>query len=288
VHIWSWKNALAATYDKEDLPLLQVHLLDHHLETIGFRETVFRVDRNDISPHSIVVLDPLPKSEQIQAFIDQLKTPMYRYENPRKREDASSKDLVLIPAHAKRMKHDDLVSLFQATESKLGEAGLEVLTYSFYCQKYFWDQHQDELAISNRFEEGIRPLTETIENNTGDTMRQEEATLHDTNDWTKVDGRSEQHRARIQRDRQKQNTRCKWGRYCQQLPGCKWGHTVEQIKYARTYGAPKAYKYKTCRYNPCYKGKSCDYAHSKEELFCPTCEETGAHEVGGCVGSIAS
>ncbi|PWI64223.1 hypothetical protein PCL_11363 [Purpureocillium lilacinum] len=81
VHVWAWKNGISSVYTKTQSELIQGHYLDDHLETIGFRETSFRVDRNVINPHSIVVLDPLSRADKIQDYFasTSLTIPVYRY-----------------------------------------------------------------------------------------------------------------------------------------------------------------------------------------------------------------
>jgi hypothetical protein len=151
--VWSWKNGLASVYTQQQEEFVQVHFLDDYLEEIGFRETTFRVDRNTISPNSIVVLDPLPKADEIKELVSSLRTPVYRYICTTKRADASSEDLIIIPAFATTMKHNDLVDLFQTAKAKLEATGLGVFTYLEYSQRFFRDSSKDELAISNRFKE---------------------------------------------------------------------------------------------------------------------------------------
>ena len=112
VHVWPWKNALASVFAHDKNELLQIHLLDGHLEEIGFRETTFRVDRDAFNPHSTVVLDPLPKADAIDGYIATLTVPTYRYVCPKKRTKTSSQDLVIIPALAGSMSHEDLEKLY--------------------------------------------------------------------------------------------------------------------------------------------------------------------------------
>ncbi|GJN78768.1 hypothetical protein PLIIFM63780_002277 [Purpureocillium lilacinum] len=100
VHVWAWKNGISSVYTKTQSELIQGHYLDDHLETIGFRETSFRVDRNVINPHSIVVLDPLSRADKIQDYFasTSLTIPVYRYITTKTRAGDSSQDLIIIPA----------------------------------------------------------------------------------------------------------------------------------------------------------------------------------------------
>ena len=283
VHVWSWKNCLARVYTSHKEELIQVHHLDDYLEEIGFRETTFRVERNTINPHSIVVLDPLPKSDEIQGFISGLRTPVYRYVCAAKRADASSQDLIIIPAFARRMEHEELTKLFQTAKSKLETCGLSVLTYFEYCQRYHRESSKDELAISNRFQElplqegGVQRGSEDIEDNDSKVTNNDDG-------FIEVNRHSEQHRTRFQKDTQRARTLCRWGKYCVKREDCKFGHTKDDEEYIKTYGPKKAKKYKLCMKSDCIRGKNCSFAHSREELLCPTCDKIGVgHEIGECI-----
>ena len=129
VHVWSWGNCLAGVYKQQKEELVQVHILDEYLEAIGFRETNFRIDRTAINANSVVVLDPLPKADEIEKYVSSLNIPVYRYDYLKKRADASSQDLIIIPAFAKQMKHEELVNLFQNTKAALESCRLVVLTF---------------------------------------------------------------------------------------------------------------------------------------------------------------
>ena len=78
VHVWSWDNCLAGEYRRKQHALVHVYLLDDYLEQIGFHETIFRVERNTISPHSIVVLEPLSRADEISSFVLGLNVPVHR------------------------------------------------------------------------------------------------------------------------------------------------------------------------------------------------------------------
>ncbi|KAL2168678.1 hypothetical protein VTG60DRAFT_6961 [Thermothelomyces hinnuleus] len=172
VHLWSWENALARVFraankqekgeeeegnDKDseiDRDLFHVHLLDDHLEEVGFHASTFRIDRAVINEHSIVVLDPLPRADRVENFLDRLRTPVYRYEFVPKRPDASSSDLAIIPAHAPFMKPAELDDLFVESKRELERSGLSVLSYFEYKQRYLSSSETDKsLALSNRFHE---------------------------------------------------------------------------------------------------------------------------------------
>ena len=140
VHLWSWENGLARAFTREDKDIAQdlfkVHLLDNHLDEVGFHADEFRIDRAMINPHSIVVLDPLPKVKGVIWFLGKLRTPTYRYEIKPKREGASSQDLTIIPTYAPTMTNDDLRKLYMESKDRLESKGLSVLTYLEYSQKY--------------------------------------------------------------------------------------------------------------------------------------------------------
>lgn len=51
----------------------------HYISVIGFHEMAFRLDRNHLDPHSIVVVDAFPKADDIKKFLLNLETSTYRY-----------------------------------------------------------------------------------------------------------------------------------------------------------------------------------------------------------------
>lgn len=283
VHVWSWKNGLASVYTSQQDELIDVHLLDDHLEEIGFRETTFRIDRSTISPHSIVILDPLPKADKIKDFISDLKIPVCRYVFPAKRADASSQDLVVIPAFAWSMSHEELTNPFQESKSKLETHGLKVMTYFEYRQQNSTKSSKDELAISNQFQElslSGRELRENVQ----DTSDRHGKDGTDDNGFNAVNHRSEQRRTFLRKGVERSRNPCMWGKYCDKESQCNYGHTKDEEKYFKAYGHKKARKYKLCQNDNCMRGNHCAFAHGKEELLCPTCDRTGVgHSVGECI-----
>lgn len=282
VHIWSWKRCLASVYTKD--ADIDVYKLDEHLEEIGFRESTFRVDRNVISPHSIVVLDPVPQAEAIQAYVSTLRVPVYRYVSTKKRDDSSSEDLIIIPAFAARMEDDELTRLFQDAETRLGKSGLSVLTYANYLQRFRLvaeDERSHELALSNRFQELLELERES--SSEGD-VAETASYVEDENDgFTRVNSRSEKRKEHLKRDEMKGRSWCNFRKYCDKGISCKYGHTQEEIAYFKAHGITPARKFKFCNNSNCFRGRNCKFAHVEEELFCPTCGRTGAgHDMTCC------
>lgn len=142
---------LAEEYRRKHDKLFQVQRFDGYLGQISLRESIFLVDRNTISPHSTVFLEPLSKANKIESFVSGLGFPVHRYECPTQCEGASSTDFVIIPFFARRMTYSELVSLFKESKVKLEALGLNMITYSNYCSTFFRNLPTYELAISNRF-----------------------------------------------------------------------------------------------------------------------------------------
>lgn len=268
VHVWSWNNALASVYTRMQNELVHVHLRDDYLDEIGFCDTNFRVDRSVISPHSIVILDPLPKGAEIDKFISTLRIPIYRYEYARQRVDVSSQDLVIIPAYARSMKHGEHVTLFQTVQIQLAPHGLSVLTFSEYTQRHLTDAPEDELKISPRF--GELPRQEVEDGGDKDEGGQDIGGDGSDNDgFAEVNYRSEQRRKQLKANEYKSGARCKWGKYCLNECDCKYGHTKEEEQYFLTYHHKVAKKYRYCTSKDCTWGAKCKYAHSEDELLVP-------------------
>jgi len=280
VQVWSWKDGLSNAFAQEQDKLVTVHLLDPFLEKIGFRETNFRVDRNTISPHSIVVLNPTSKANEINGIDMALKTSFCRYEYLQERIPGSGRDLVLIPASAKHMSHEDLVNLFQAAKKKLESHGLTVFTFSEYTQRFFKNLPEDNLTISNSFGELLNYGTEPQEGRK--ELSSNEETHDDGNDgFTPVNRRADKRKSYLEANDQKSHTRCRWKKYCSKKLECKFGHTKEEEDYFKTYGNKKATKTRLCTNKECIRGGRCSSAHGEENLFCPNCEKTG-HGMWAC------
>ncbi|KAL8371850.1 hypothetical protein RB595_001580 [Gaeumannomyces hyphopodioides] len=307
VHIWAWRNGIASAFTKEDPDinpdLFKVHYLDPHLETMGLTRTTFRVDRSVINPHSIVVLDPMSKANEVENFLNQLRTPAYRYEIPDHRREGGSNDLAIIPAQASTMNPDELRSLFMESKAKLERKGLRVLSYLEYSQKHFLGGGGTEstLAVSNQFkelggdvEERDKEAEEQEEDNGSDdhhSAKQDAAATGfpqtsyngDGDDgFQEVNGWLKRQQGRLRKGDDSLRIRCNWRDYCERGLDCKFGHTKEERENFRVYGTKKAKKYKLCERDNCLFGARCQFAHGEAELFCPTCGKTGAHAMVSC------
>ncbi|KAF2101089.1 hypothetical protein NA57DRAFT_55152 [Rhizodiscina lignyota] len=262
---------------------VEIYLLDYYLEEIGIRETTFRVDRNTISPHSIVILDPLSKVDEVKSFISGLNIPVHTYECPTQRENAFSKDLVIIPSFVWRMAHSDLVDLFQDSKAKSAASGLNATTYFQYRQHFFWDSRTDELAISNRFAE----LPDPELPGTGDRSRKSngDGILGDNHDevtdttdgFTQVNHRSEQQKKIFQKGERKWRRHCYWGFYCRDGIDCKHGRTREEQERFETFGRKIPKKHELCPRERCMHGPNCPFAHGEKDLLCTACDSRGHH-----------
>ncbi|KAL8284898.1 hypothetical protein RB597_002123 [Gaeumannomyces tritici] len=303
VHIWAWKNGIAKAFTREDPDinpdLFKAHLLDPHLEDMGLTRTTFRVDRSVINPHSIVVLDPMSKVDEVENFLNQLRTPAYRYEIPDQRGGGGSNDLAIIPAQASIMKADELRSLYMECKDKLERKGLRVLSYQEYSQKYLLGGGGTEstLAVSNQFKELGGDDEERNEDSGGDGHHQgadQDATATSSQQtpfdgdgdgddgFEEVNGRLRQQQSRLRKGDESLQIRCNWREFCERGLDCKFGHTKPERESFSVYGIKKAKKYKLCTRDGCLAGARCGYAHGPAELFCPTCGKTGTHEMHLC------
>ncbi|KAH6663936.1 hypothetical protein F5X68DRAFT_161167 [Plectosphaerella plurivora] len=296
VHIWSWDNALASIYRRilaeEPHGLIRVHLLDPFLDQIGFRATSFDTSRAHISLHSIVVLDPLSHADAIDAFLSGLDEPVYRYQFEPRRDDAASCDLVIIPAAARSMGHDELNNLFQSAVKALGKFGIKVVTYLEYQQRFTRPGQASQLILSERFSElplnvagPSSPVSPVLSHSSVDTERVRDDDM--TNNFIEVNQRSERKRQRLQATQVKMTQRCDMRLYCDKELACPRGHTEEERSYFKTYCHKKATKYAMCREgNQCTRMR-CTFAHSDAELLCPTCDKIGAgHNMWDCPQSM--
>ncbi|KAM0431502.1 hypothetical protein ACHAPT_005480 [Fusarium lateritium] len=282
VHVWSWRNALSGVYKEPkrqdccelmDKGFIKIHLLDDFFDEISFYETEFRIDKSTIRPDSIVILNPLPQADMVHQVLANLLIPFRPYRM--QRQGASQEDLVIIPAC--ELDHRSHTEIFQGMREKLNQHGLGVMTYLDYNSNQP-ESPQGDLIASNPFKK--LEMVDTIEVGDG----------QDDEGFKVVKKRQKQQSKRLKTEEKKLYNRCQWRKYCKEGLDCKHGHTKEETDYFKTYGKQRATKFAFCQDNECIRGKRCRYAHEQEELFCPTCGKTGAHEMRNCpektLGSI--
>jgi len=76
--------------------------------------------------------------------------------------------------------------------------------------------------------------------------------------------------------------RCRWRKYCNRRNRCNRHHTEEEKDYFYSSQVKVARKYNWCDYGQDCRKYTCKWAHSLDEIFCPTCEVTGDHHMDGC------
>jgi hypothetical protein len=288
VHVWSWENCLSNDYKYHANELVHVHLLDPYLEQIGFHNNKWRGEKKNIPLHSAVVLDAAPKAEEINEFTSRLHHPFRRYELDEIRDGASSHDLVIIHALASSsaMDYDAREHFFQLCKRGLSKHGLTVLTYQEYAQEY--PNSTAKLAISNRFQElpdgasGDEVYTPTTDADGANSEAGSTLGLNTTG-YQVVDRSTTKQKEWFKRSEIRSQKRCDRRKYCARELDCGFGHTEEERKQFQAYGHLKAKKVKLCKWmEACTRGYRCHFAHGAGELFCPTCEMTGAHDMVDC------
>jgi hypothetical protein len=274
VHIWSWKTGLAAKYGEAPV---EVHLLDDYFERLRSYDTAFCVDPAIVSPDSLVVLDPLSGEGKIQDWISRLKTPVYQYTITRQRK-TSDQDLVIIPAfQADNWRVDGPRNDLLQAKAQMEDHGFRILSYTEYVRQHVEDS-TGQLTISNQFKElpaklwgvdGEDDGTDNTKDNSGTT-------------WTTVDHSKKKRENQNKKD-QKTRKRCAWRAYCNNGVHCHYAHTKEEEDCFVACGSKTARKYRMCRYqDKCYRKTLCLFAHSEQELFCPTCGKTAGHGMENC------
>jgi hypothetical protein len=288
VHVWSWENCLSNDYKHQTNELVRVHRLDPYLDQIGFHNNQWRGEQKNIPLQSAVVLDAAPKAEEINEFTSRLSHPFRRYELDKIRDGASSHDLVIIHALASSsaMDYDAREYFFQLCKKGLSKHGLTVLSYQEYAQKH--PNSTAKLAISNRFQE----LPDGVSGDEAyyygtpkaDGANSEEGSIPsiNTTDYQVVDRSTTKKKERAKLSEIRSQKRCDRRKYCHWELSCGFGHTDEERKRFQAYGHVKAKKVKLCTFQDCTKGVKCRFAHGAAELFCPTCEKTGVHNMVDC------
>jgi hypothetical protein len=85
------------------------------------------------------------------------------------------------------------------------------------------------------------------------------------------------------RPKKDRRTRCYWRRHCSYGLACKYTHSKEEENDFKIRKSRKVEKYRFCWNQNCERGSRCPFAHSEAELFCPTCDQSGAgHEMQYC------
>ncbi|KAM5347275.1 hypothetical protein ACJ41O_010280 [Fusarium nematophilum] len=260
VHVWSWDNGLAKVYKELKQPnKINVNLLDDHLEKIIFTETGFRLDRWGIPPRSTVVLD-LPPSEA--DFIDDCVAilPIPHWQRI-ERHDSGREDLIIVPRSQNSI--TGYYEMFNYCRVLFKPLKLVVQSYREYSQD-----------IKNSKPREPKPMEK---NGGGDDIAGKNE--HDAKETDSSD-----HGFHLVSLRKKKDTlpkpqrRCCWGKHCARGLECQFGHTKEEQEIFGTGRYERAKKFKLCNPEHC----PCNSAHSFEELYCPTCEKTGAHNMMHC------
>ncbi|KAM0550688.1 hypothetical protein ACHAPJ_008752 [Fusarium lateritium] len=268
VYIWSWRDSLAQAYtdlSKKLGLMVKICLLDEHLEKLT---RVFPIDQTTIPPDSTVVLTtPLNQLVFDNYILSSLPFDHWKATRTRKDSGNGIKDTVFVPLFApeETPNPQPLLQFFQGWCSEG-----TVLTYREYCQS------QDEEI---RHKRGILNAVlggATSENSDYGSQDDQE------DGFTVVDSCSEQLNKRLKEDARKSAKRCCWRKYCRHSTNCKYHHTEEETEFFNTFGYKTAKKYERCRYPGCVYGAKCDFAHTEEELFCPTCEAKGKHAMKAC------
>jgi hypothetical protein len=178
------------------------------------------------------------------------------------------------------MTHTDLVNLFTESKAKLEASGLSVVTYLQYCQSFYRNRPTYELAISNEFAEppdlevGSQGRNEDLDDH-DEILDDNRDEVTDVNDGFIEVNRSEKQMKKSMKNKQRLRKHCHWGIYCGREIDCTFGHTKSEEERFKTYGHKIPKKYKPCPNKDCMLGKSCKFAHSKEELLCTACDTKG-------------
>ncbi|KAF2670975.1 hypothetical protein BT63DRAFT_423239 [Microthyrium microscopicum] len=276
--VFSWKDSLSNVYKSTDM--ITVHLLDNLLKEIGYNETCFDTEKSLISPYSIVILDPLPQSDVIDACIQSLKLSSLRHIISPKREGATSNDLIIIPASADKLGHEQLTKAYQEMKKTLGLFNIDVYTYFEYSALHGKKGAiKFELKIFNQFDELKRSEAKNLLPST------EGQDLTDDG-FTKVQGEANRFKNRQAAMQSKYQKRCAWGKFCAKSKDnkCTFKHITEDLEYVKLYGNKRAgKKFVLCKWKTCV-AQQCLYAHvENNDLICTVCDKTGVgHDMWGC------
>ncbi len=175
-------------------------------------------------------------------------------------------------------------------------APLEKLTKKYCCQVDLWLWGSALLHMRPESERGgsvrVYTLDDYIEDAgrrlNGDPTRisNVEDKVMDWTDGNGVDNCNEANHGFVEvrrRQKESQRMRCRWRECCYYGLACNFVHTKEEEDNFKIRRSRRAEKYRFCRNTECGRGSRCSFAHSKAELFCPTCNKSGAgHEMRHC------
>lgn len=76
--------------------------------------------------------------------------------------------------------------------------------------------------------------------------------------------------------------RFRWRGYCNKRHRCNRHHTDEEKNFFSSKKAKALWGQKWCFNGEHCRKYNCPWAHSLDEIFCPTCEVTGDHHMDDC------
>ncbi|KAI8712930.1 hypothetical protein NCS52_01392700 [Fusarium sp. LHS14.1] len=265
VHVWSWRNGISAAYTHPkdecrrlmDRGLIEVHYLDEFMGKFGFCEQVFDPQKSSIPHNSIVILEPSTGRDFIDQVLENLRL-SYRL-HYLQRQGVSEKDLVIILIC--ELDHETHTKIFQEMREELKRYNLTAMTYFEY----------------NNASRPPNPKGKSISPNPYDPLRGKNDGFTDVN-------RSQKKKNKQMKAKQQKlvYNRCNWRLYCEHGTRCKYGHSIEETAAFEAGQFRKAKRYKFCSNGKdCFR-QNCNFAHTRDQFFCPTCDKTGDHLMEDC------
>jgi hypothetical protein len=263
-----------------------VYVLDNHFQEIGSRVSKFQMNPNLLGPRGIVVLEPALKTNDFNSFLTGLTVPVYTYLCAPPRTEASCRDLIIVPAFARKMKDEKLVAFFTTSKSKLEAFGFVVMSYPEYGQRFLRAAIHDlpelafELTVSSRIQSsptcGFDARRLKVSKTSRVMRRNPRRSISDntkvsttmTAHSSKSPSRSTELEAQAGRDEDAKAL--PWDFYYCKGVHCRYVHTKDKDQRFKSYGPREAtaIKSRLCLQQRLSIWQDLQFAHMLAELLC--------------------
>ncbi|KAK4225161.1 hypothetical protein QBC38DRAFT_547030 [Podospora fimiseda] len=261
VHVWSWKNGLASEYWEQNEERVHVHLLDDHLEEIGFLEKTWKGDLGSIPRRSPVVLGGGLRAAEIEDSVDglKLKYPVFTHQLEQNFGNSANiaKHLTLLlgPENSTRNTNDcekAREKFLLDCKQGLRKIGLKVISFLEYSQKYLTPPSSPTSTSStNQIQAFHLDMSRMPENRAIESSSDKESQSNDGFQEA-VSPRDRKHQAKRGRqdstgsNSRHHSVRCNLKMYCSHGLSCNFWHIKEKRDQFALEGPKKLHQTILC------------------------------------------
>jgi len=273
LEIWSWEKSLAKALKdlvSNNSECLSIHLLDPHIETIGFVETKFDIKKSRIpADRTLVIRNVAEIQDEVNTFLSNFQVPTYKYL-------LLHTDLAVIMTEP--LEANYFTEIFQDTVAKLGDS---VVTYQA------WLQTNEKKLSSGNGKVQLSPYYGQLENTPRvqppgrDTKKETENSGAEV--WT-VKEPATNNRPAVACPTDPTDI-CYYSTYCKYGLNCQKSHLqFANNHFNQNFKADKLRKQVPCEKKAC-NAATCDFLHTGDKKLCLTCNTTPdkeEHKWGYC------